>query len=123
MGTNRRVKLPHSEVAVLTEENFDSLVLNSGKASLVEFYAPWCGHCKTLAPKYEKLAAVFAGESEVLIGKVDATEEEGLASRYGVSGYPTLKFFPAGSSEPEPYDDHRELESMVHFINSKTGEC
>lgn len=81
VGTSRKVKLPHSSVSVLTESNFDSLVGGS-KAVLVEFYAPWCGHCKTLAPKYEKLADVFAGDKEVLIAKVDATEEESLGTRY-----------------------------------------
>ena len=41
--------------------------------------------------------------------------------RFGVTGYPTLKFFPAGSLEPEPYEEARELESLVHFVNTKTG--
>ena len=80
VGTSRKVKAVHSLVAMLTEENFDSLV-GGAKGALVEFYAPWCGHCKTLAPKYEKLAEVFAGDKEVLIAKVDATEEEGLGTR------------------------------------------
>lgn len=80
VGTSRKVKLPPSAVTVLTSENFDDLVLGS-KAALVEFYAPWCGHCKQLAPKYEKLGKVFAGESDIVIGKVDATEEDELASR------------------------------------------
>jgi protein disulfide-isomerase A6 len=47
----------------------------------VEFYAPWCGHCKELTPKYERLAQIYAGDKNVLIGKVDATEQESLGSR------------------------------------------
>lgn len=80
IGTNRKVKHAPSHVVALTTETFDSVVLGS-KAALVEFYAPWCGHCKSLAPKYEQLAKAFAGESEVVIAKVDATEEQDLASR------------------------------------------
>jgi len=120
VGTSRKVKVAPSAVAVLTEENFDEMALGE-KAALVEFYAPWCGHCKSLAPKYEKLANVFAGESNVLIAKVDATAEAGLGSRFDIGGYPTLKFFPAGSSEPEAYEEARELESMVKYINTKAG--
>jgi protein disulfide-isomerase-like protein len=88
---------------------------------LVEFYAPWCGHCKTLAPIYETLGAVFAGEKNVVIAKVDATQEEALASRYGIEGFPTLKYFAPGSAEPEPYEGERELEGLVDFINLKAG--
>jgi protein disulfide-isomerase A6 len=91
------------------------------KAALVEFYAPWCGHCKSLAPKYEKLASIFAGDSEVLIAKVDATEESELAQRYDVGGYPTIKFFPAGSSTPEDYQGGREVADFVEFLNTKAG--
>jgi protein disulfide-isomerase A6 len=74
-----------------------------------------------LAPKYEKLAQIFAGEPDVLIAKVDATEESALGDRYEVQGYPTLKFFPAGSSQPENYEGAREVDALVEFINSKVG--
>lgn len=80
-----------------------------------------CGHCKQLAPKYEKLALAFAGESDVLIAKVDATEEPDLGNKYEVTGYPTIKFFPPGSTEPEAYEGPREVEDMVMFINEKVG--
>jgi len=120
VGTNRKIKKAPSAVASLTTADFDKQVLGS-KAALVEFYAPWCGHCKELAPKYEKLAAAFAGDKNVLIAKVDATEEPELANRYDVSGYPTLKWFPAGSAESESYDKAREIEDMVSFINEKAG--
>lgn len=80
----------------------------------LEFYAPWCGHCKSLAPKYEELAAVFEGESDVVIAKVDATAEEELGRRFEVSGFPTLKIVPKGADRSAiDYDDQRELESMV----------
>jgi protein disulfide-isomerase A6 len=67
-------------VTVLHNENFHSLVGKS-KAALVEFYAPWCGHCKQLAPKYEQLGNIYSGDSEVLIGKVDATDYGEIADK------------------------------------------
>ena len=121
VGLNRKLKTAPTAVTVLTEQNFESIVSSSNKHVLVEFYAPWCGHCKSLAPKYEQLANVFAGDKEVVIAKVDATEEQGLGTKYGISGYPTLKFFAPGSSEPESYDGARELDDMVTFINTNAG--
>jgi protein disulfide-isomerase A6 len=120
VGTSRRVKVAASAVTVLGTENFDELALGD-KATLVKFYAPWCGHCKTLAPEYEKLGKAFAGDADVLIAEVDATEYGELANRFDVSGYPTLKYFPAGSAEPEAYDGERTAEGMLGFVNSKAG--
>lgn len=74
-----------------------------------------------LAPKYEALAKAFAGDKDVVIAKVDATEERELADKYDISGFPTIKFFPANSADPEPYEQARDLESMVKFINEKAG--
>lgn len=120
VGTSRKLKKAPSAVAALTTDDFEAQALGA-KGALVEFYAPWCGHCKELAPKYEQLAKVFAGEKSVLVAKVDATEEASLAQKYDISGFPTIKWFPAGSSEPETYDKARDLEAMVAFINEKAG--
>ncbi|PHH64969.1 hypothetical protein CDD81_3606 [Ophiocordyceps australis] len=110
-----------SNVIDLTPSNFDKVVLKSGKPTLVEFFAPWCGHCKTLAPEYEKLATAFAHSDKVQIAKVDADAERDLGKRFDVQGFPTLKFFDGKSDKPEDYNDGRDLESLSNFITKKTG--
>ncbi|KAF5726358.1 protein disulfide-isomerase like 2-1-like [Tripterygium wilfordii] len=108
------------EVVVLTEANFDKEV-GQDRGALVEFYAPWCGHCKKLAPEYEKLGASFKKAKSVLVGKVDCDEHKSLCSKYGVSGYPTLQWFPKGTLEPKKYEGPRTAEALAEFVNSEGG--
>ncbi|KAJ6119682.1 Protein disulfide-isomerase tigA [Penicillium sp. IBT 18751x] len=111
-----------SAVIDLIPKNFDNVVLKSGKPALVEFFAPWCGHCKTLAPVYEELAGVFAfAEDKVTIGKVDADANRDLGKRFGIQGFPTIKYFDGKSDKPEEYKGGRDLESLSAFITEKTG--
>ncbi|KAK3652034.1 hypothetical protein LTR17_009809 [Elasticomyces elasticus] len=111
-----------SAVKDLIPSNFDDIVLNSGKPALVEFFAPWCGHCKTLAPIYEELATNFESlQDKVTIAKVDADAEKDLGRRFGVQGFPTLKWFDGKSDTPEDYKSGRDLESLTKFIQEKTG--
>jgi protein disulfide-isomerase A6 len=109
-----------SGVTVLTPDNFDKVV-DGSKHVLVEFYAPWCGHCKNLAPTYDELAAVYAKTADVVIANVDADAHKGLGGRFGVQGFPTIKFFPRGSTTPEDYNSGRDLDSFVAFLAEKTG--
>jgi len=120
-GTNARIKEAVTAVTVLTDSNFDSIVLDSNKNVLVEFYAPWCGHCKTLAPIYEKLATAFASEPDVVIAKLDATAEKKKAEEYGVSGYPTLKWFPKDNKKGKDYDGGRDLGAFITYLNENAG--
>ncbi|EQC36890.1 hypothetical protein SDRG_05719 [Saprolegnia diclina VS20] len=120
-GTNVRVAKPVSHVAALTESDFASIAQDPTKHVLVEFYAPWCGHCKQLTPTWESLANIYAGEENVVIAKVDATATGDLASKFGVSGYPTIKYFGTGASEAEDYGFGRELQEFVDFVNEKAG--
>lgn len=101
-----------NDVYVLTVANFDDF-LNSKEVVMVEFYAPWCGHCKKLAPEYDAAAIELKDAGSVgVLAKVDATVEEEIATRYGVGGYPTLKIFKKGL-EPINYDGGRTTFDIV----------
>jgi protein disulfide-isomerase-like protein len=122
-GANIFIPKEVTFVTVLGDSDFDKIALDPTKDVLVEFYAPWCGHCKSLAPTYEKLAKAYAAEKGVVIANVDADDaaNKGLASRFGVSGFPTIKFFPKDNKAGEEYSGGRDLEDFVTFINSKAG--
>ncbi|CAI7810544.1 unnamed protein product, partial [Closterium sp. NIES-54] len=121
IGTHVKIAAPVSHVLALDPSNFDKVVLDTSKHALVEFYAPWCGHCKSLAPTYDKLGAVFKADKNVVIAKVDADSHRSLGEKYGVSGFPTIKWFPAGNKDGEDYNEGRDLADFVKFINEKTG--
>ncbi len=120
IGTNKKVRKAPTAAKALDEDSFEKEVLGE-KGAMVEFFAPWCGHCKKLAPEYEETAKAFAGEAGVGVYTVDATENSELAGKYDVSGYPTLKWFPPGSSEPIDYDSGRDADALIEYINDKAG--
>ena len=101
-----------SAVVELTDVNFQALVMESQDHWLVEFFAPWCGHCKNLAPEWESAATQLKGQ--VKLGAVDATVHTSLAQKYGVKGYPTIKMFPAGKKgKAKDYNGPREAAGIV----------
>lgn len=108
------------DVVELTEANFRKKVLNSEKGWLVEFYAPWCGHCKSLAPAWADAASQLKGKMN--LGALDATVHGSVAQEYGVRGYPTIKYFAPGSSEPEDYEGGRSAGDIVRWAEEKAAE-
>ncbi|XP_032528665.2 protein disulfide-isomerase A6 homolog [Danaus plexippus] len=110
-----------SDVITLTDENFNKLVLESDDMWLVEFFAPWCGHCKNLEPHWAKAATELKGK--IKLGAVDATVHQVLASRYQVQGYPTIKYFPSGKKDnAEEYNGGRTSSDIVSWALEKLAE-
>mmetsp|Transcript_16952 Transcript_16952/g.22406 ORF Transcript_16952/g.22406 Transcript_16952/m.22406 type:complete len:438 (+) Transcript_16952:85-1398(+) len=112
---SERKKRSQKAVIELTDSTFDDEVLNSNDQWLVEFYAPWCGHCKNLAPEWAKAAEELQGQ--VKVAAVDATENQRLAQEYGIKGFPTIKVFPAGPkvADPQDYQGARESGAIVQY--------
>jgi len=104
-------------VMVLDDSNFEDAVNENGQM-LVEFYAPWCGHCKTLAPEWVK-AAKMLSDSPVKLAKVDATENEKLAKQFEIKGFPTIKYLKNG--KPSDYNGGRTASEIVNWANKKSG--
>ncbi|XP_068565889.1 protein disulfide-isomerase A4 [Cebidichthys violaceus] len=112
-------KPPPEATLVLTKDNFDEIV-NNADIILVEFYAPWCGHCKRLAPEYEKAAQDLSQRSPPIpLAKVDGTIETELATRFEVSGYPTIKIFRKGKMFD--YNGPREQHGIVDYMAEQAG--
>lgn len=95
-----------------------SIVLNSTLTSILTT-SKWCGHCKALAPDWDKLADMYATSLSVSIASVDCTSDDNdeLCHQYGVQGYPTLKYFIDGNSMGEDYQGARSLDALEQFAN------
>ena len=102
---------PQYSFQYLTGENFDSVAFDKEKNVLVEFYAPWCGHCKALAPIWEELAEKRAKEdgSDLVVAMIDATANELPHTR--VRSFPTIKLYKKGDNEAAEYNGEREFTS------------
>lgn len=102
-------------VKVAVAKNFNDVVINNGKDTLIEFYAPWCGHCKKLTPIYEELAEKLQDE-DVQIVKMDATAND-VPPEFNVRGFPTLFWLPRDAKDkPVSYSEGREVDDFIRFI-------
>ncbi len=82
---------------------------------LVKYYAPWCGHCKSLAPVWEELGEHYADNNDLVIAKFDATANE--VAGLQIRGYPTLRFYPKDNKAGIDYDGERDLESFKKWLS------
>ncbi|KAK7086825.1 Protein disulfide-isomerase A3 [Halocaridina rubra] len=106
-------------VTIAVAKNFDEVVTNTEKDVLIEFYAPWCGHCKKLAPTFDELGEKMKDEN-VAIVKMDATAND-VPSSFDVRGFPTLYWKPKNGS-PVTYNGGRELDDFINYIAKEASE-
>ena len=107
----------NTPVTLLTGENFEKEVVQSKDIWLILFYAPWCGHCQAFSPEYEKAAKALKGIFK--IGAIDADKEKEISGKYGIRGFPTVKFFGIHKDKPVDYNSARKAESVIDFMFEK----
>lgn len=106
-------------VKVLVGKNWNDIVNNTSSHVLVKYYAPWCGHCKKLAPIWDQLGDAFKTNSDITIAKMDSTVNE--VDGVNVSGYPTLIYYGKDDKEGKKYEGERNLEALVKFVEESAG--
>ncbi|KIW65848.1 protein disulfide-isomerase domain [Phialophora macrospora] len=112
-----------SPVLQVNAKTYDSLIAQSNHTSIVEFYAPWCGHCKNLQPAYEKAAKSLAGLAKVAAVDCDDEANKAFCGQMGVQGFPTLKIVKPGSKPGRPvvedYTGPRSAKGIVDAVKDK----
>ncbi|KAK9240797.1 thioredoxin-like domain-containing protein [Lipomyces kononenkoae] len=105
-----------SDVVSLTKTDFESFV-SEHSLTLAEFFAPWCGHCKALAPEYEQAATTLKEKhQDIALAKIDCTTESELCNEQGIEGFPTLKVFRGGLDAVSPYSGQRKADAIVSYM-------
>ena len=100
-------------------KTFTQVVKDANKSVFLKVYAPWCGHCKQMAPAWDKLAAHYGSNDEVVVAKFDYTVNE--HKDLSVLGFPTVFFYPKGEGEVETYNRNRNrgFASFVEFLDER----
>mmetsp|Transcript_16886 Transcript_16886/g.48926 ORF Transcript_16886/g.48926 Transcript_16886/m.48926 type:complete len:197 (+) Transcript_16886:79-669(+) len=118
---------PATAVVELTGDTFEKELFGAGKNGFVKFFAPWCGHCKAMKPAWDSLGEEFADSKSVVIGDVDCTSDSAkdLCEKYGVRGYPTIKYFNGETGEDgAAYSGGRDLDSLKAFtLETLSAKC
>lgn len=111
-----------ADVVVLTDATYADKVKEQDTLWFVKFYAPWCGHCKNMAPTWEQLGKALADEAGVEVGSVDCTTSKATCTKAEIRSYPTLKVFWNGE-EVKKYQGARDLESLKTFVLNEHAEA
>ncbi|PSR83426.1 hypothetical protein BD289DRAFT_370016 [Coniella lustricola] len=119
-GAHAGLYTKSSPVIQIDSKNYDSLIAKSNYTSVVEFYAPWCGHCQNLKPAYEKAAKNLDGLAKVAAVNCDEDENKPLCGQFGVQGFPTLKIVRPGAKKGKPavedYQGPRTAKAIVDAV-------
>ncbi|WVZ85735.1 hypothetical protein U9M48_032624 [Paspalum notatum var. saurae] len=112
-------KVNDQPVKVVVADSIDDIVFNSGKNVLLEFYAPWCGHCRKLDPILEAVAVSLQDDEDVVIAKMDGTAND-IPTDFAVEGYPTIYFYST-TGDLYSYNGGRTAEDIIKFIKEHKG--
>uniref|UniRef100_A0A8C7QGB3 protein disulfide-isomerase n=1 Tax=Oncorhynchus mykiss TaxID=8022 RepID=A0A8C7QGB3_ONCMY len=108
-------------VKVVVAESFEEIVNDPEKDVLIEFYAPWCGHCKSLEPKYKELAEQLYSDPNIVIAKMDATAND-VPQGFDVQGFPTIYFAQAGKKDqPKRYEGAHEVKDFIKYLKRESS--
>ena len=122
LKTAEEPKENNGDVLIVVGKTFERDVIKNDKDVMLLFYAPWCGHCKALHPKYEEVAKKLKEKNPKLVmAKIDATENE--VESVNISGFPTVKFYPGNKKDKEPldYNGDRSVEDIIKFIKTNAA--
>ena len=106
-------------LTVIVGKTWDKIVKDETKDVLVKYYAPWCGHCKALAPTWDELANDVADIEDLIIAKFDATANE--VAGLDIRGYPTLKFYPKNNKAGMDYSGDRDLPDFKKWLSENSS--
>ena len=122
LKTAEEPKENNGDVYVVVGKTFERDVIQNDKDVMLLFYAPWCGHCKALHPKYEEVAKKLKAKNpKLVLAKIDATENE--VESVNISGFPTVKFYPGNKKDKAPldYNGDRSVDDIIKFIKTNAA--
>ena len=107
--------MPETKIITITDDSFEQEVLQATTPVLVDYWAPWCGPCKAIAPILEEVATEYA--DKITIAKLNVDDNDKTAPKYGVRGIPTLMLFKNGKAEATKVGAISK-EQLVEFLES-----